>query len=98
IDVTNPAPVHPFPNAAGGYVLGVRPAAIGDPTWLALDGIGIYGPPIPLAFNATGTATFPGFVAPNPPVGVNLTVQAVFLDPTSAFGYHLTWGRFPDSL
>ena len=98
IDVTNPAPVHPFPNAAGGYVLSVRPAAIGDPTWLALDGIGIYGPPIPLAFNATGTATFPGFVAPNPPVGVNLTVQAVFLDPTSAFGYHLTWGRFPDSL
>lgn len=99
VDLTHPAPVHPFPDPTGDFVLSVRPfAPPGDPTWLAFDGIGIYGPSIGLAFDATGQANFPGFVAPNPPLGVDLTVQSVYLDPTAIYGFRLGWARWPDSL
>lgn len=98
VDATNPAPVQPFPSPTENYVLSVRPFAVGDPTWFVFDGIGIYGPPIGLAFSANGTANLPGFVAPNPPAGVDITVQSVFLDPTAPWGYRLMWARWPDSL
>mgnify|MGYP001366475323 CR=1 FL=1 len=98
VDATNPAPVHPFPTPVEGFVLSVRPLTFSDPTWFVFDGIGIYGPPIGLAFQPNGTANLPGFVAPNPPAGVNLTVQSVFLDPTAPSGFRMMWARYPDSL
>jgi hypothetical protein len=99
LDAANPAPLYPWPSATEGFILSVRPFPPGTPDWLALiDGIGLYGPAQGFAFDGTGEFVVPGFVRPNPAIGLNLTVQGVFLDASSPFGYRLQWGRYPDEL
>jgi hypothetical protein len=96
-DLTNPLPLYPFPDPAADFVLNVRPYVAGDPTWIIFDGIGIFGPPLGLAYDAAGIAELPGFVAPALPLGIDLAVQLIFLDPTASFGYRITFARWPDS-
>jgi hypothetical protein len=98
-DLSNPTPVHPFPTPATGFVLNVRPIAIGQPNWFLLtDSIGLYGSPFGPTYDQGGQLLLPGFVAPNPPLGISLTLQGAFLDPTAPAGYRITWPRFPDEL
>jgi hypothetical protein len=99
IDATNPAPIYPWPSAAENFVLSVRPLPPGSPGWLPLvDGIGLYGPAQGVTFNGAGRLVLPGFVRPNPAIGIDLTVQGVFLDGASPVGYRLMWARYPDEL
>lgn len=99
VDVLNPVPVFPFPDASANFVLSVRPFGIGQPNWLLLtDSIGVFGPPFGPNLDASGKTLLAGFAAPNPALGVSLTLQGAFLDPTSVSGYRITWPRFPDSL
>ncbi len=98
-DLQTPAPVYPFPNASADFVLGVRPAAIGQPDWLPLiDSIGIYGAPFGPNLDAGGRLVLSGFVAPSPALGISLSLQGAYLDPTSPAGFRMTWSRFPDEL
>lgn len=91
--------LYPFLDPIANYSLNVRPA--GPPTsWFPLfDGFGLYGPPQPFAvYGPGGSFTVPGFAAPNPPLGIDLTAQALYLDPTVPVGYRMTWARHADRL
>lgn len=106
-DFTNPAPVTNFPTAAANQVLALTPAGLG----VIVDGIGIVGPPIgttlapvpplfppnPLA-PPGGSFTLPGVVSSAVPLGVTITIQAVYLDPAVPGGIKLTWARHPIGL
>ncbi len=98
-DLNPGAPVFPVPDPAANMVLSVRPVAIGQPDWLVLsDTIGLYGAPFGFTYGAGGRLEIPGFVRPNPALGINLTLQGAYIDATSPVGFRLTWARFPDSL
>ncbi len=91
----------PWPSPAAPMVLSLDVATLIP----ILDGLGIFGPAANFAFpstptttGGTSTLTFAGFVAPSPPLGIDITVQAVYLDPASPTGFRLTWARYPDSL
>lgn len=98
-DFDSPAPVTSWPSAAVNLVLG-----IGSPQTIALlDGFGLFGPPNPGAVYAAaggaapaGTFTLPGFVWPQAPLNVRLSVQTVNLDPSQPLGFGLGWTRIED--
>jgi hypothetical protein len=93
VDTLNPAPVYPFATPIGDQVLGVGPI-LGAPGWLALvDGLGLFGPSTGTAFDAAGTGLAFSFTMPNPPIGIAVTLQGVYLDPSAPAGYYLTWAR-----
>ena len=100
-DTATPIPVFPFPTAQSHFVLGVAP---GTSTFFSvMDGIGIFGPPNPLAVTQSlAPATPPGggfltppFTTPNPPSGVAMSLQAVYPDASVPLGWRLSWTRFP---
>jgi len=100
-DLTNPAPVHPWPSPAADFVLSVRgsqPAVPGD--WFVIvDGIGVFGPPGPgVTYDALGEFIVPGLTLPNPALGWTITVQGAYIDPGSPVGFTLQWARYPDQL
>lgn len=95
LDLDNAPPIVPWPNAQVNLVLSVAQAG----TFLALvDGFGLFGPPTGASLDGNGNLTIPGFVLPSTPFGIDLTLQAVYLDPTAPLGFTLTWARFPDRL
>ncbi len=99
VDVLNPPPIHPFPDATADFVLSIRPFAVGQPNWFVLiDSIGLYGPAAGPTLDAAGNFTLPGFVAPNPSFGISLTLQSAYLDPAAPVGFRLSHARFPDEL
>jgi hypothetical protein len=76
VDLQNPTPLYPFPNPVADFVLSVRPDGIGQPDWLLLtDSIGILGAPFGPTYDSAGKLFIPGFAAPNPALGISLTVQ-----------------------
>jgi hypothetical protein len=99
VDLLNPGPLYPFPDPSADFVLSIRPNGFGQPTWLPLlDSIGLSGTPFGPTYDATGRLFLPGFAEPNPALGIALTVQGAFVDPTAPAGYRITWPRFPDEL
>ncbi len=100
IDLENPTPLYPFIDGTMNQVLAVSPLAGSAPqSWIAIiDGLGLLGPATGATLDSAGSFVIPGFVRPNPPVGLSLTVQGVFQDPTVPAGFRLTWARYPDQL
>ncbi len=94
VDTLNPSPFYPFATPIADQVLGVRPIPGVPGSWLALvDGLGLFGPSTGTAFDAAGTDLAFSFTLPNPPIGVAVTLQGVYLDPGAPEGYYLTWAR-----
>ncbi len=102
-DTGTPLPICCAP-PGGGFIQGVFP---GGPTFLnIMDGIGIFGPPNPLVMtqispvgtSLPGSFLLPPFATQNPPSGVTVSLQAVYLNPASFLGWQLTWPLFPFSL
>ncbi len=99
VDAQTPAPILPFPNAAGDFVLSVRPFGTPESGWFVLlDSIGLFSSAFGPTLDASGRLLLPGFAAPNPSLGISLTVQSAFLDPAAPLGFHLSTPRFPDQL
>ena len=99
VDLTNPAALHPWPDPTADWVLNVRPFPTEMQGWLTLfDGAGLYGPPTGHKFDDDGNFNYPLFTLPNPALGIDVTVQGVFVDPTGPFGYRITWARLPESI
>lgn len=101
VDLGTPSVVIGWPTAAADMVL-----AVGTSMLVPLrDGMGVFGTPDGTVFSPmpTGTApggvyVLPGVIAPNPPLGVDIVIQAVYVDPASPTGYRLTWARYPDQI
>lgn len=101
VDFASPAPVTNWPSAAVNLVIG-----IGTPgtTFALVDGFGLLGPANTAAvygFDPNGTApggtfTVPGFVWPQTPLNVRLSMQTVDLDPSQPLGFGLGWTRIED--
>ncbi len=97
VDTGNPIPVTGFPSPAANFVIATTPYAGSTGSLIPIvDGFGLYSPASGATLSSSGTFYLPGFVAPNPPVGISVTVQGVFLDPAAPFGFRLTFARFPD--
>ncbi len=95
-DFTNPPPLAGWPDGVSNLVLGVNPF----PANAVLDGLGVFGPANPLAvfspdpvLPALGTFALPGLIQPNPPLGISISLQAVYPDPTLPAGFRLTHAR-----
>jgi hypothetical protein len=99
VDLANVPPVTSWPDASANLVLAVGPFAGSPGPFLPLvEGIGIHGPPSGATLDSNGSFTLPGFVAPNPALNLDLTVQGIYLDPAASYGFRLTWARWPDRL
>lgn len=95
---TSPCPVQVLGPQNSCFVLqGFGPASVP-----IVDGVGLYGPANPLGITVLSSAgTAPGgevrlptgVVAPNPPLNITVTLQAVYLDPNAPDGWRLTWAR-----
>ncbi|HYC78985.1 MAG TPA: hypothetical protein VEI02_15265, partial [Planctomycetota bacterium] len=87
-----------FPTPAVGLVLGVG----GPVTTPLVDGVGLFGPPAGVVFGAGpagatppgGVFVAPGLLAPAAPAA-DLTLQTLYVDPTSPLGWRLTWATSP---
>ncbi len=99
-DAGNYPPLAPFPDATTNMVLSVGPlVGTGAPFIPLVEGFGFFGPPSGATLTNGGEFILPPiFTRPNPPIGLDVTLQGVFLDPTSPLGVRLTWARFPLSL
>lgn len=99
--------IPPIVGQNSGLVLSVTPAAAN----VVFDGMGNFYPPDPSAVFAPGIAcsliplfenppssVFPGIFQPNPPLGISLTLQAVFPDPAAFYGITRTHARWPFDL
>jgi hypothetical protein len=99
VDAGNPLPIGAWPDATSNFVLAVTDLAGSVGPWIPiLDGVGVFGPSTGSAYDIYGAFTIPGLVRPSPALGVDLTAQALFLDPAAPLGFTLTWARFPESL
>ena len=97
LSVGAPHVLTPWPSAVAPMVLSLNLGGIVP----LFDGMGVFGAPDGFAFPGTGVPgrlDIPGFVAPNPALGIDLTVQGAYLDPSSPVGFRLNWARYPDSL
>jgi hypothetical protein len=93
------SPVPGFPDPISNLVLAVSPfVGSAGPFVVVFDGMGIFGPPSGIAYDGSGSFVIPFIPLPNPPFGVAITLQAVYVDPTSPLGFRLTWARFPEQL
>lgn len=63
-----------------------------------VDGFGLFSPATGATLDAFGGYLIPGLVVPNPPFGIDITVQGVYLDPAALLGFRLTWARYPERL
>lgn len=89
--------VYPIPGIPNDFILNLRPFVIGAPDWFVLtDGTGIYGGIPGFGFDAAGEARLSGITLPNPAVGLSLTIQGAYFDPSSPVGFRMTWARFPE--
>jgi hypothetical protein len=99
VDFGTPTPVAHWPTAAADLVVGVGLwAGSSGPLIPLLDGLGFSGAPGPFALGAGGSFDLGGLVQPNPPLGVTLALQAVYIDPGSPIGLNMTWTRNPFGL
>lgn len=99
VDTGNPAPVTAWPDPSADLVLAVGPFAGSSVPLLPLvEGIGIYAPATGASLDANGSFSLPGFVLPNPALGVDVTVQGIYLDPAAPYGFRLTYARWPDRI
>ena len=90
-------PVAPFPTGAENLVISLSPfAGSAGPLIPVFDGLGLFGPAIPFAYDANGKIVVPGFVLPPVPLGISATLQAVYFDPGNPTVLKLTWARTPD--
>jgi len=97
VDVSNPTPIYPWPNPTGDFVLSVLPYPA--PSIIPLvDGIGTFAPPSGATMDPNGHFDLGPFTLPNPPLGIQITVQGAFINPLAPLGYSVTWGKFPDRL
>ena len=97
LGTVNPLPG--FPDPVTDLVLAVSPfTGSAGPFLIVFDGLGVFGPPTGISYDGTGTFVIPGIVLPNPPLGLAVTIQAAYLDPTSPIGLRLTWAKFPEQL
>lgn len=92
-DAAGTAPIYPFANAAAGFVLAVSPAPLPSGWFPLADGIGFFGPASGLAFDANGRQVGFSLTLPNPAIGINVKVQAVWFSPSAPQGYYLSWAR-----
>ena len=96
-DLSNPTPVTSWPDPSANMILSVRDQP--GTNWFVLaDGIGIFQMPDGSSCNANGVFELGGFVLPTTPLGIDMTVQGAYIDPSSPVGFRLTWARFPDRL
>lgn len=93
-------PLTGWPLPVFDFVLGIDLATMVP----VADGMGLFGPPTGAAFTLVPGATAPsgvfeigGFVLPLVPMGIDLSLQGIHLDPSSPVGFRLTWARYPDS-
>jgi hypothetical protein len=101
IDFAYPDPIAHWPDSTADFVL--RNLTPGT-TIVYLDGIGLAGPPNPSAvfqYDSLGTPpggvyTLSGFVMPIVPYNARFSMQTVYIDPTAALGFRLTWARTED--
>lgn len=93
LSVGAPSIVEDWPSLAAPMVLSLNVGGLIP----LLDGLGVFGTPDGAAF-ATSTLDLPGFIAPSPALGLDLTVQGAYVDPSSPLGFRLTWARYPDRL
>lgn len=99
VDLGTQPPVTAFPDPAADLVLAVTPyAGSPGPMIPLVEGLGIFGPATLTALLPDGSFNLPGFVVPATPFGIDLTLQAVYLDPSALYGFRLTWARRPDQL
>jgi hypothetical protein len=99
VDFGTVTPVPAFPDPITDLVLAVSPiTGSAGPLLTVFDGLGVFGPATGIAFDGSGTFVIPGIVLPNPPLGLAVTIQAAYLDPTSPIGLRLTWARFPEEI
>ncbi len=100
VDTENPGPLFPFVDGTMNQVLATSPIAGSSGLgWIPLvDGFGLLSPASGATLDAQGGFVLPGFVRPDPAVGISITVQGVYLDATAPYGFRLTWARFPDRL
>ena len=101
IDFAYPNPIPHWPNPTGDFVLrNLTPST----TIVFLDGIGLAGPPNPAAVFQNdplgtppgGVFTLTGFVMPAIPFNARFSMQTIYIDPTAALGFRLTWARTED--
>jgi beta-lactamase superfamily II metal-dependent hydrolase len=91
-------PFAPFPDAANNLVLAVSPVTgSAGPLIVLVDGMGLFGPPQGAAYDANGKFVCPLVLyLPDPPLGINATLQAAYPDPSIPLGIRLTWARYPE--
>ncbi len=99
VDLGAQPPVTAFPDANANLVLAVTPFA-GSPGPLIplIEGLGVFGSPTFTTLLADGSFALPGFVVPATQFGIDLTIQAAYLDASAPYGFRLTWARRPDQL
>lgn len=90
-------PLAPWPSAALNFALGVDPFDL----TVVFDGMGILGPPTPHVLSGGGltapggTFVLGGIATPYSPLGITVSLQAAYPDPTAAGGFRLTWALMP---
>jgi hypothetical protein len=90
-------PLVGFPDATSNLVLAVSPlTGSAGPLIPLVDGLGLFGAPQGVGYDANGTFVFPPITLPDPPFGITATLQAAYFDPSSPVGIRLTWARFPE--
>ena len=99
VDFGTVTPVTAFPDPITNLVLAVSPiTGSAGPLLTVFDGLGVFGPATGIAFDGAGSFVIPGIILPNPPLGLAVTIQAAYLDPTSPIGLRLNWARFPEEI
>ena len=73
----------------------VNNAVIQGPWVPVVDGLGVFGPMDGSAFDSQGVFRITNLTMPNPALGVDVVIQAAYLDPGSPIGLTLTWALYP---
>jgi hypothetical protein len=94
VDVVPIPPFVPWPDANANLVSSVLPS----PSTALLDGTGLFGPYIPVTFDASGGFTLPGITAPSPLFGIPFRLQAAYPDPFAPGGFRFTHARISVNL
>ncbi len=91
IDTGTPTPVGGFPDPGTNWVIGVTEVA-GSSSWFPLfDGIGMFGTPDGAQSDGGGVFQSPQIQMPNPPLGITVNVQVIYLDANQPLGVNVTW-------
>lgn len=91
---TNPGT--PVLQAGLDMVIGVGPWAGGAvPLDVVVDGLGFLTQADGTTLDATGSLFLPAQVHPSPSPAYTVAIQGIYIDPTAAVGFRLTWARWP---